>query len=363
MSISSKPFVLEYIWIDAYSNTRSKTKIVSKDKISDIMKVNTLPFWTFDGSSTGQAEGKYSDVILQPVSLCPDPFRKNDESYLVLCETYNSDGSPHITNHRHNCKKTIDKEEKHEARFGIEQEYILFDKTMERVYRGPSVIQLNEKSFSKKNSKMNNYCSVGGCLAFGREIVEKHLELCLYANLAICGINAEVTPSQWEFQLGILDGIQVSDQLWLARYILHRVCESFACEAVFHPKYFQYINGSGAHTNFSTRKMREEEKTTTEIMKACEKLALNHQEDMKYYGQDNYLRLTGNHETSSFTTFTYGTSDRGASVRIPLLVDKDAQGYLEDRRPGANMDPYLVTERMVRTICGDSQDCSSCFNL
>ena len=68
-------------------------------------------------------------------------------------------------------------------------------------------------------------------------------------------------------------------------------------------------------------------------------------------GEDNKRRLTGKHETASISQFSYGVANRGASVRINRQCEADGCGYLEDRRPAANSDPYAVTEALVRTTC------------
>jgi glutamine synthetase len=196
------------------------------------------------------------------------------------------------------------------------------------------------------------YCSVGGDRAFGREIVDEHLVACLQAGIHICGTNAEVMPSQWEFQIGTCDMLTVSDDLLVARFILHKITEKYDCCVSFHPKLFADWNGSGGHTNFSTLEMREKDGLKY-IIDACEKLAKKHVEHIAVYGLDNDKRLTGKHETSSIKTFSWGKQNRNSSVRIPLQVCIDNCGYLEDRRPASNIDPYLVTEIIVRTICSE----------
>jgi glutamine synthetase len=340
--METKKICVEYVWIDAFDNTRSKLRVLELDKTTKEIKV---PNWNFDGSSCGMATGFNSDIVLKPVSCYANPFITWCESYLVLCETFDKDGiTPHTTNHRVKCVETYLKAIDSKPLFGIEQEYLIIDrdgvpygwKNREEAGAGP---------------QGPYYCGVGGDRVFGRSISNKHLEMCLKAGLKICGTNAEVMASQWEYQIGPVNPIEVSDQLWISRYILARVCEEYDCNVTFHPKpYTGDFNGSGGHTNFSTELMRESN-GLTEIKAACEKLSHKHQAHMAVYGQNNHMRLTGLHETSSIYDFSWGVSDRGRSIRIPLNVATDGCGYLEDRRPAANLNPYLVTEIMLRTIC------------
>jgi glutamine synthetase len=334
-----KIVVLEYVWIDAFNNTRSKNKVVTIGKDEKLM----LDDWMFDGSSTGQAQGFNSDIILKPVSIFKNPFIKYTDSLLVLCECYNKDDTPHKNNHRNKCILTTSKCTNSEGLFGLEQEYILF---------GRNNLPLDWKEHNEPGcgSQGPYYCSTGGDRCFGRKIVDEHLQKCLEAGVKICGTNAEVMASQWEFQIGPLSSIEVSDHLWMARYILNRITEEHDCYASYHPKpYKGDWNGSGCHTNFSTKEMRESG-GLEKIKEACLKLSKKHKEHMDVYGEHNEERLTGNHETSNVNDFSWAVSDRGKSIRIPLNVEKARCGYLEDRRPASNMDPYLVTERLLRTI-------------
>lgn len=341
--------ICEYVWIDAFGSMRSKIK-VSNFKIND----NGIPDivvdeWNFDGSSTGQAVGTNSDILIRPIAVFKNPFTTYmpEFSFLVLCDCYNKDGTPHETNKRFKCIETFEKCKDEEPLFGIEQEYILFG-------RNNLPLDWKEHLEPGKGAQGPYYCSVGGDRCFGRKIAEKHLQLCLEAGIEICGINAEVMASQWEYQIGPLPPLEVSDHLWMSRYILMRVTEDFGCYASFHPKpYKGDWNGSGGHTNFSTKKMREEGGINI-IIKACEKLKENHNEHMQVYGKYNDERLTGLHETSSINDFSWGFSDRNKSIRIPLNVVKNARGYLEDRRPASNLDPYLVTEKLMLTTSTDT---------
>jgi glutamine synthetase len=339
--------LLEYIWIDIDDNTRFKTKIINKKNFN----FNSLPDWNFDGSSTNQSKGNDSDILIKPKSIYPNPFINYIESYLVLCDCWNKDNSPHITNNRVNLVNTCSKCIEQEPIFGIEQEYVIFEKKTNLPYKW---LKHNEPGMGPQGPY---YCGVGGGVSLGREISSKHLELCLKTGLEICGINGEVMASQWEYQIGPLSPVELSDQIWISRYILHRVSEEFDCIISFHPK--PYINdninncgwnGSGAHTNFSTKIMRDFE-GIEEIKKACEKLSHTHLSHMKVYGKFNEERMNGIYETSSMDKFTWAVSNRGCSVRIPLNVVNDKCGYLEDRRPASNIDPYLVCEKICSTIC------------
>lgn len=324
----------EYIWIDGTEPSpllRSKTKIV--DTPLD------LPIWGFDGSSTNQAPGKASDCVLKPVFSCPDPIR-GGHHLLVMCEVLLPDMTPHPTNTRHILATTMEKYADQEPWFGIEQEYTMF--------KGSRPLGFPE-SGGYPGAQGPYYCGVGADDVYGRPVVEAHMEACLEAGLSLSGINAEVMPGQWEFQIGPLSPLEVSDQLWLARWLLHRIGEDFGISITLDPKPVRGDwNGAGAHTNFSTRAMRE---SYDAVITAAEALGKNADHHVMNYGDGIEMRLTGQHETAPFNEFTYGVSDRGASVRIPWQVEKDGKGYLEDRRPNANCDPYTVTRLMVDTCC------------
>ena len=329
----------EYIWIDGYkptANLRSKTKIID----GPIESVDALPFWGFDGSSTMQAEGNDSDCMLKPVYYVPDPIRGGDD-ILVMCEVLNADGSIHVSNNRAACTELAGKFSSHEAWFGIEQEYTFYD--------GSNPLGFPEDGYPAPQGEY--YCGVGANNIFGRDIVEDHMQLCLDAGLDISGINAEVMPGQWEFQVGPTGAPEVADQLWIARWLLYRIAEDYDVTVNIEPKPAKGDwNGAGAHTNYSTKAMREDGGYDV-IIDACEKLGKNIDRHISVYGDNNDKRLTGLHETAKITEFYYGVSDRGASIRIPMQTENDKKGYLEDRRPAANMDPYEVCVALIETTC------------
>jgi glutamine synthetase len=328
----------EYIWVDGTEPTaklRSKTKIL-EDGTKD------LPIWGFDGSSTNQAPGDKSDCVLRPVFSCPDPIRGGD-NILVMAEVLYIDMTPHETNTRAKCATVAEKYGSHEPIFGIEQEYTFFKDG--RPYGFP---------FGGYPAPQGGYyCGVGADEVYGRDVVEAHMDACLAAGLHLSGINAEVMPGQWEFQIGPVAAPQVADELWIARWLLYRIAEDFDVSATLDPKPVKGDwNGAGAHTNFSTKEMRE---GYDAVIAACEALSKVRQEHIDVYGAGIEERLTGLHETAPWTEYHYGVSDRGASVRIPWQVEVDKKGYIEDRRPNANCDPYQTTAILIETICADAE--------
>ncbi|GED87406.1 glutamine synthetase [Streptomyces sp. 6-11-2] len=334
-------FKAEYIWIDGTEPTaklRSKTKILGDDA-----KGAELPLWGFDGSSTNQAEGRTSDCVLRPVFSCPDPIRGGDD-ILVLCEVLDTTLAPHPSNTRTALAEAAERFAAQEPVFGIEQEYTFFN--------GSRPLGFPEGGFPAPQG--GYYCGVGADEIFGREIVEEHLDNCLTAGLGISGINAEVMPGQWEFQVGPLPPLEVADQLWVARWLLYRTAEGHGISATLDPKPVKGDwNGAGAHTNFSTRAMREGPEGYAAIITACESLGEGSRpmDHVKNYGAGIDDRLTGLHETAAWDAYSYGVGDRGASVRIPWQVERDGKGYIEDRRPNANVDPYVVTRLLIDTCC------------
>ncbi|VDO00912.1 unnamed protein product [Rodentolepis nana] len=339
----SSQFLATYVWIDGSGeNVRCKTMTLAEEP----KVVKDYPIWNFDGSSTGQAEGSNSDVYLYPVAIFKDPFTRGNNK-LVLCETYTYDQKPHASNKRRECEEVMNLVKAERPWFGIEQEYTILD-----VDQYP--LQWPKNGYPGPQGPY--YCGVGADRAFGRDIVLAHYHACLYAGVNISGTNAECMPSQWEFQVGPCEGVEAGDHLWIARYLLHRVAEDFGVVVSFDPKPMKGDwNGAGAHCNFSTLSMRTPGKGIDAITSAIDKLALNHEEHIKQYdprsGEDNKRRLTGRNETSAIDDFSSGVANRGASIRIPRQVSENGYGYLEDRRPSANCDPYSVTMMLVKTTC------------
>ncbi|KVH93606.1 Glutamine synthetase, beta-Grasp [Cynara cardunculus var. scolymus] len=293
--------IAEYIWIGGSgTDVRSKSRTLPKP----VEHPSELPKWNYDGSSTGQAPGEDSEVILYPQAIFKDPFRGGN-NILVICDAYTPQGEPIPTNKRAKAAEIFSdpKVVSEVPWFGIEQEYTLLQ---------PDVKWPLDKSF-------------------GRDISDAHYKACLYAGINISGTNGEVMPGQWEFQVGPSVGIEAGDHIWCARYLLEGDW-----------------NGAGCHTNYSTLSMREEGGFEV-IKKAILNLSLRHTEHISAYGEGNERRLTGKHETASITTFSWGVANRGCSIRVGRDTEKAGKGYLEDRRPASNMDPYTVTGLLAET--------------
>ena len=323
---------LDYLWLDGCTPTqiRYKTKVVK-----EFGKQEEPPIWGFDGSSTEQADGNSSDCVLKPVRVYPNPLESN--SSIVLCEVYNVNDTPHETNTRRLLEDTLISTNISSEWVGFEQEYTLFKDG--RPLGWPEV--------GEPAPQGDYYCGRN----IGENISREHLNACIEAGISICGTNAEVMLGQWEYQIGAGGSLNMSDDLWVARWLLERICEKHGLSVSLHPKPIEGDwNGAGCHTNFSTKEMREHG-GYDKILEACEKLSENPKNHIDAYGIDNDKRLTGLHETCSITEFRYGVSDRGASIRIPWQVERDGKGYLEDRRPASNCDPYIVSQKLIQTIC------------
>jgi glutamine synthetase len=329
--------IAEYIWIDAFGNLRSKAKTVDG--------AANIPHWSFDGSSTGQALNDKSEVILVPRKTYINPFieDKDIRGIFVLCDCYDENMKPIELNSRYKANIIFEQVKEQKPWFGLEQEYVLYNIETKRPLGWPKGIN----SFPAPQGRY--YCGVGADNVFGRHIVNDHYKMCLKMGLKISGINAEVMPGQWEFQVGPCEGIDSGDQMYMARYVLQRICEKYHVYVSFDPKPEKGDdwNGSGCHTNYSTEAMRNDG-GIKHIYDAIEKLKAKHIEHIEVYG-NNRDRLTGRLETSNINTFTYGISDRTASVRIPLVVKQEGKGYFEDRRPASDCDPYVVTSKIAET--------------
>jgi len=334
--------VIEYVWLGGNSELRSKGRFLNLDLEQDLL--SQIPSWNYDGSSTAQAVGSDSEVVIKPVSVFKDPFRKG-ENLLVMCDTWKPDGTALENNARPWALNLFSKNLDEEPWFGIEQEYFLMNPRTGKPLGFPQE--------GEPQPQGPYYCAVGTGNVYGRGVADDHLLACIHAGIKMSGINGEVAPGQWEYQVGPCTGIESGDHLWMSRYLLERVAEKHGICISYHPKPVPgNWNGSGCHTNYSTKSMREGTSNQTGLQvieDALDKLAEKHDEHMQLYGSGNELRMTGEHETSDYRKFTYGRANRGASVRIGNETIQNEKGYFEDRRPSSNMNPYLVTAKIFET--------------
>lgn len=343
----------EYLWIDGSQPTqqlRSKARVL---ELPDNPRAADLPEWSFDGSSTEQSAGDDSDCILAPVRVYADPFR-GPGSVLVLCEVRHPDGRDHQSNRRADLwQRLADGGSQFDPWLGFEQEYTLF--------RGGRPLGFPENGYPGPQGPY--YCGAGAGVVFGREVVEAHLKACINAGVMIYGVNAEVMPGQWEFQIGYRgaegetsDPLRAADDLWVGRYLLHRISEQYDVCVSFDNKPMKGDwNGAGMHTNLSTIQTRDPRAGSDAIESLVAALELMHDEHIVHYGDRLDERLTGMHETCDIGTFRSGIANRGASIRIPLSVASKGYGYLEDRRPGANADPYTVASCLIDAVTASAK--------
>lgn len=322
--------IAEYIWLDGHGRVRSKTRVLDSDIIPD---------WNYDGSSTYQKFVSDSEVMLYPVKSFPDPLR-GESNILVLCETDYEKCTRRI------ARDIFEQHPELEPMFGLEQEFFIYDKSTN--------LPVGWMADSAPEPQGDYYCAVGADVCQSRAYMECVLGYALAAGIKLTGFNWEVAPGQAEFQVCAI-GIDAADHLIILRYLLMRIGEDFNLYVSFDNKPFTNWNGSGLHTNFSTKEMRENDNGIDMIHTAINKLALTHHDDLKLFGENNHRRLSGKYETSSAAKFTYGAASRNTSIRIPTSTTKDKKGYFEDRRPGANANPYIITANMFKVVCGDDE--------
>ena len=316
---------LDYVWVDGLDAplVRSKTKIVGNlDGVP--------PVWNFDGSSTNQATTEDSERLLQPVRV----YKFHDNRTIVLCEVMHPDGTPHSSNHRHTLTTSIAVAGHNKGLWlGYEQEFFL-------TFNGRNILWNEDGSEPVQDTRY--YCSSGGPIRY-RDLIRDFADTCNDVGIQVVGYNTEVSPGQWEYQVFGDDPIKAADDLWVSRYLLELAAEEYGLGVDFHPKPHKGWNGSGMHTNFSTKKMRATggKELFDKIIKNAGNL---HTQHMEQFGLDNAERMTGGYETSDYDKFSSGVASRATSFRIPSATAKTWKGYVEDRRPSSNCDPYRVTK-------------------
>ena len=347
MSPDAPMIKFDYIWLDGGSpkRIRSRTKFIDMSSLNAVSPedmLSKLPELSFDGSSTSQSETDSSDCILKPVKAVP--FRVDrTPSFIVLCEVMNVDGTPHETNTRFKMRETIEKINTKDMIFGVEQEFVLTDPFTNKP------LGWDKYDSDTPPDQGDYYCGVGSDVTVGRDIVETFTITSAGAGIHLDGVNSEVMLSQWEYQTRPKNALEASDELWITRFILQKVSERMKVGISYDPKLMEGDwNGSGGHINFSTEHMRKN--ADMDYMNLlCSSMSTYHDKAIEVYGEGNVRRLTGKNETSSIDKFTWGELDRTASIRIPAeTVKNDGKGYLEDRRPSANFDPYMAFNYLLK---------------
>lgn len=343
LNLPQNKILATYVWIDGSGiNLRNKDRILK----SKPANAEAAPGWAFDGSSTGQATTDNSDTTLKPCVVYKDPFRC-DPHVLVLCEVYVGDGKPASTNNRKYCNDLCTFHKEEDPWFGLEQEYTMLD--VDGACLGWP------KGGCPAIKYQYSYCGVGAKYIAGRDISECHEKACLYAGMDFEGTNAEVMHASWEWQIGTSIGMKAPDDMWGSRFIMARVAEDFGVDVTYHPKPMGAFHpGIGMHHNFSTKKMRTEGGYEF-ILECIKRLEKNHMKHMKVYGNDeqtNRMRLSGKFETAPFEKFSWGIASRAASIRLQRHIKETGKGFMEDRRPGGDCDPYLVCGLLMETCLG-----------
>ncbi|KEG06552.1 putative glutamine synthetase [Trypanosoma grayi] len=343
-----------YIWLcgkDAHHDIRSKdrTMYLTTEEMAkhpkELLAEGLFPVWNFDGSSTNQAQGQDTEILVRPVNAyhCCIPRPSSTIPWiLVLAECFVPSGEPTADNSRAVARRIFEQRPEEHPWFGMEQEFFLVKGG--RPYSWPA------NGFPAPQGPY--YCSTGSLVAPGRKYIDLHYEVCLQMGLNVSGTNAEVALGQWEFQVGPCEGLEMGDQLTVARWVLLRILEADELDVDYHAKPIRGDwNGSGLHTNFSTDATRAENGLDV-IYTYIERLKKTVYKDIIFYGAENNERLTGTHETSKADVVTAGVGTRGTSIRIPNSVAAEGKGYMEDRRPAGDADPYLVSSRLFASCIG-----------
>ena len=321
--------VATYIWLDVTMHIRCKYRTLERPIITDVF---VPPSWVCDGAACGLTSLADAEVTLNPIYFANNPLPDAHPSdIVVLCDCLNTlTGKALESNTRHFAHTAFANSLRDvHPHFSFVQEYILFDAETMQPWQWDHWFP--DGGLPKKTA---SYCSVGKRFAIGREVALKHYRACLQAGLKVVSLNAEAMPGQWRFEIGALEGLSAADELVMARFFLDSICETAGLMPMYHPKPKRNCNGSACIVKYSNDLTRAEN-GWTEILLIVQNLSSRHTVDMMRYGKDNDKRLDS-------TEFTYGTGDKRASINIPRSVFVSKRGHFEDRRPGANCDPYVV---------------------
>lgn len=337
--INEQTYLADYVWLDVNNKFRSKTKVMKITQEENRYEIYHYDVWNYDGSSTGQANVNNSEMLLYPVRVYRKPFTCD---VIVYCENgrKENNGVILLNGQRQYFDTVLEENSELEPMFGLEQEFFLVDKKTLLPYGVEKTNGIVKTLINTIwNTCDNQYCGVGNIHPKVREFMNNIMNKSLDMELGLTGMNMEVAPSQCEFQV-CGQGLDPCDDLIMLRYIMECETENYDFYVEYKPKPFKNYSGSGCHINFSTNIMRGE--GGYDEITRCLDLMKTHKTDehIEHYGKDNKYRLTGLNETSKWNEFTVGIGSRDKSIRIPNSVVENECGYFEDRRPGANIDPY-----------------------
>lgn len=324
-----KCVVAEYVWVDSKGQTRSKCKTVSAKPDTH----DDCAIWSYNGGPCGQADPKSSDVYLVPRKVFDDPVR-GAPHVLVVCESITHSMEPAAGNFRAECAEVMEKYQGADPWFSMEQEYVCCD----------------DQGNPLGCKESDNYCGRGALNLPPkmRELMGDHYAMCLRAGIKVSGMNTEAGKGQGEFQVGPCKGINIGDHVIAARHTMHKAANKYRVAISFAPVNEGVEHASGAHMNFSCRQTRGDGGLTV-IEKVGRALGRRAKEAVTLFGEDNDKRLNGAGFTSDINSFRFAVADRTASVRIPRACGIVGKGWLEDRRPSANCDPYRVATHIMKT--------------
>ena len=326
--------LVEYIWLDSTNALRSKIRTLPDTAVSSFLKYT----WDFD------------EQTLIPLRIYKSPAHFSSHAYyFLLCESVSQEET-----HRSILTGTLQTmPKKLSPTIGFEQEYFLFET------KTGTVIDAHHVWIKPGTT----FCGQSKYSIDVHKLMRTHAEWCLEASIMFAGYNLEEAPGQYKFKIGPRIGnaselgglpikgesciLKVCDDLIMARFLLHKVCELYALMPVFEPKPFVEENGSGCHTDFAVSFIRnadKKEKSKKRLEKFIEILKFGHTQVMEdeLYGVGNKKRLCGKHGAIDYKHFT-------GSIRI-----KTGNEYIQDKRPAANCNPYIV----ANYLCSMSRNAS-----
>eukprot|EP00803_Ostreobium_quekettii_P001914 evm.model.scf_457.6 EVM.evm.TU.scf_457.6 scf_457:81370-85790(+) len=340
----------EYVWLGGTgTDIRSKTRVLDGKPEA----LDAVPAWSFDGSSTGQADETDFEVMLRPQAMFPDPLRGGDH-LVVLCDTYHHPQEPntplraHNTNNRSPCEAVMRLAAASEPIFSCFQEYTLINPAANWIINcGVGTVPVEGRP---------NYCGSGGGIVAGREVCEAHVRACLHAGIPISGASATSTPGQWCYSLGPCAGLSLADSLWVSRHLLLRVAEAFGLAPSFEPEPIPGLRRPlSCHVEFSTLETRSPASGLAAIEAQVGRLRACHVKHLIAYGRGYLQRLAapgGGHLRQRSQEFSCSFGSKLSSIMIPHDVRISKAGHYLDQRPASNMDPYLVTALLVSSALG-----------